>query len=90
MFGVLIVFIVIKLSMVWKVLLLQICVVNVKICDWVVMQKGVIYFDVFILMFGEDGQLQLKWFCDDGLYMNCSGYELWIGIVKLWVDVYGW
>jgi lysophospholipase L1-like esterase len=52
-------------------------------------QKDVAYLDVFTPMLGTDGQPYSKWFIEDGLHMNRSGYALWIGIIKPWVDAHG-
>jgi len=82
-------FIAIKPSMARKALLPQIRQANIKIRDWAATQKAVAYLDIFTPMLGPDGQPQSKWFREDGLHMNRSGYELWIGIVKPWVDRYG-
>ncbi|HEU4670260.1 MAG TPA: SGNH/GDSL hydrolase family protein [Dyella sp.] len=87
--GVPIAFIAIKPSMARKALLPQIREANEKIRDWAVAQPGVTYLDIFTPMLGADGQPQPKWFREDGLHMNRSGYELWIGIVKPWVDAHG-
>ena len=87
--GVPIAFIAIKPSMARKALLPQIRETNDRIRHWAATQKGVSYLDVVTPMLGADGQPQLKWFRDDGLHMNRSGYELWISIVKPWVDAHG-
>lgn len=87
--GVPIAFIAIKPSMARKALLPQIREANEKIRDWAATQSGVSYLDIFTPMLGPDGQPQLKWFRPDGLHMNRSGYALWIGIVKPWVDAHG-
>lgn len=87
--GVPIAFIAIKPSMARKALMPQIREANEKIRDWVAKQQGVTYLDIFNPMLGQDGQPQDKWFREDGLHMNRSGYELWIGIVKPWVDAHG-
>ncbi|OZB59944.1 MAG: hypothetical protein B7X39_10375 [Lysobacterales bacterium 14-68-21] len=87
--GVPIAFIAIKPSMARKALMPQIREANEKIRDWVAKQQGVTYLDIFNPMLGQDGQPQDKWFREDGLHMNRSGYELWIGIVQPWVDAHG-
>ena len=87
--GVPIAFIAIKPSMARKALLPQIREANAKIRDWAATQPDVTYLDIFTPMLGEDGQPQPKWFREDGLHMNRSGYELWIGIVKPWADAHG-
>jgi lysophospholipase L1-like esterase len=87
--GVPIAFIAIKPSMARKALLPQIREANDKIRDWAATQSGVTYLDIFTPMLGPDGQPQDKWFREDGLHMNRSGYALWIGIVKPWVDAHG-
>jgi lysophospholipase L1-like esterase len=87
--GVPIAFIAIKPSMARKALLPQIREANEKIRAWAATQSGVSYLDIFTPMLGKDGQPQPKWFREDGLHMNRSGYELWIGIVKPWVDAHG-
>lgn len=87
--GVPIAFIAIKPSMARKALLPQIREANEKIRTWAATQRGVDYLDIFTPMLGKDGQPQPKWFREDGLHMNRSGYELWIGIVKPWVDAHG-
>ena len=70
-------------------LLPQIRRANALVREYAATQKGVTYVDVFTPMLGRDGQPQAKWFIQDGLHMNRSGYELWIGIVRPWVDAHG-
>jgi lysophospholipase L1-like esterase len=82
-------FIAIKPSVARRALLPQIRQANDKVRDWAVSQPGVGYLDVFTPMLGKDGRPQSKWFRDDGLHMNRSGYALWIGIVKPWLDAHG-
>jgi lysophospholipase L1-like esterase len=82
-------FIAIKPSVARKALLAQIRAANEKIRYWAAAQQGVTYLDIFTPMLGQDGQPQPKWFREDGLHMNRSGYALWIGIVKPWVDAPG-
>ena len=86
--GVSIAFISIKPSMARKMLLAKITQANTLVRDYAATQKGVTYLDTFTPMLGPDGQPQSKWFGPDGLHMNRSGYELWIGIIKPWVDVH--
>lgn len=87
--GVPIAFIAIKPSIARRVLLPKIRVANDLVRAYVATQKQVTYLDVFTPMLGKDGQPQVKWFINDGLHMNRMGYELWIGIVRPWVDEHG-
>jgi lysophospholipase L1-like esterase len=84
--GVPIAFIAIKPSMARKALLPQVSQANALIKTYAATQKRVTYLDVYTPMLGADGQPQPKWFGDDGLHMNRSGYALWIGIIRPWVD----
>jgi lysophospholipase L1-like esterase len=87
--GVPIAFVAIKPSVARQSLLPQIGQSNALVREYAATQKGVAYIDVFTPMLGKDGQPQQKWFGPDGLHMNRSGYELWIGLLKLWVDAHG-
>ncbi|MDE2314992.1 MAG: hypothetical protein KGK06_01165 [Xanthomonadaceae bacterium] len=87
--GVPIAFIAIKPSMARKALLPQIRAANDLVRAYAATQQQVAYLDVFTPMLGKDGQPQAKWFIRDGLHMNRSGYQLWIGIVRPWVDAHG-
>ena len=87
--GVPIAFIAIKPSMARKALLPQIRAANDLVRAYAATQQQVAYLDVFTPMLGEDGQPQAKWFIQDGLHMNRSGYALWIGVVRPWVDAHG-
>lgn len=84
--GVPIAFVAIKPSIARKVLLPKVSQANALIKAYAAKQKHVTYLDVYTPMLGADGQPQLKWFGDDGLHMNRTGYALWIGIIKPWVD----
>lgn len=84
--GVPIAFVAIKPSMARKVLLPEVSQANALIKTYTATQKRVTYLDVYTPMLGDDGQPQMKWFGDDGLHMNRTGYALWIGIIKPWVD----
>jgi lysophospholipase L1-like esterase len=72
-----------------KALLPKIEQANALVRQYAATQKNVTYVDVFTPMLGTDGQPQPKWFIEDGLHMNRSGYELWIRILKPWVDAHG-
>lgn len=87
--GVPIAFIAIKPSMARKALLPKIREANALVRDWAATQQDVAYLDIFTPMLGSDGQPQARWFIQDGLHMNRTGYELWIGIVRPWVDAHG-
>ncbi|GAB2573358.1 hypothetical protein ISP15_04410 [Dyella jejuensis] len=87
--GVPIAFIAIKPSVARKALLSQIRQANRLVRAYAATQHNVAYLDVFTPMLGPDGQPQAKWFGDDGLHMNRSGYALWIGIIRPWVDAHG-
>jgi lysophospholipase L1-like esterase len=87
--GVPIAFVSTKPSMAFKALLPQIKQSNALIRAYAATQKNVTYLDIFTPMLGADGQPQWKWFGPDGLHMNRTGYELWIGIIKPWVDAHG-
>ncbi len=84
--GVPIAFIAIKPSMARKVLLPQIRAANALIRAFAATQSGVSYLDTFTPMLGTNGQPRRDWFVADGLHMNRSGYLLWIGIVRPWLD----
>jgi lysophospholipase L1-like esterase len=86
--GVPVAFISIKPSMARKMLLSKINEANTLVRDYAATQKGVTYLDTYTPMLGPDGQPQSKWFVQDGLHMNRSGYELWISIIKPWVDTH--
>jgi lysophospholipase L1-like esterase len=88
--GVPVAFVAIKPSVARQSLLPQIRQANALVREYAAMQKGVTYIDVFTPMLGRDGQPQQKWFGPDGLHMNRSGYELWIGLLKPWVDAHRW
>jgi lysophospholipase L1-like esterase len=81
-------FVSIKPSVARQSLLLQIKQSNDLIRAYAASQKNVTYIDTFTPMLGADGQPQQKWFGPDGLHMNRSGYALWIGIIKPWVDAH--
>jgi len=87
--GVAIAFVSIKPSIARKALLPKITQANELVRQYATTQKNLAYIDVFTPMLGADGQPQPKWFIEDGLHMNRTGYELWIGILKPWVDVHG-
>jgi lysophospholipase L1-like esterase len=82
-------FIAIKPSMARKALLPKIREANTLVRDWAATQQDVAYLDIFTPMLGADGQPQARWFIQDGLHMNRTGYELWIGVVRPWVDTHG-
>lgn len=86
--GVPIAFIAIKPSMARKALLLKIREANALVRDYAAAQKQVAYLDIFTPMLGKDGQPQAQWFIQDGLHMNRTGYQLWISIVRPWVDAH--
>lgn len=86
--GVSIAFVSIKPSVARHSLLAQIKQANDLVRAYAATQKNVTYIDVFTPMLGADGQPQQKWFGSDGLHMNRSGYELWIDILKPWVDAH--
>jgi lysophospholipase L1-like esterase len=79
-------FIAIKPSMARKILLPQIREANALVRTYAATQKGVAYLDTFTPMLGRDGQPTSDWFVADGLHMNRSGYILWTGIVRPWLD----
>jgi lysophospholipase L1-like esterase len=81
-------FVSIKPSVARQSVLLQIKQSNDLIRAYAASQKNVTYIDTFTPMLGADGQPQQKWFGPDGLHMNRSGYALWIGIIKPWVDAH--
>ena len=81
-------FIAIKPSMARRALLPKIKRANDLIASYATTQKDVTFLDVFTPMLGAAGQPQSKWFVEDGLHMNRSGYELWISIIKPWVDAH--
>jgi lysophospholipase L1-like esterase len=87
--GVAIAFVSIKPSMARKALLPKIRQANELVHAYTRTQKNVTYIDTFTPMLGVDGQPQPKWFIEDGLHMNRTGYELWIRILKPWVDKHG-
>jgi lysophospholipase L1-like esterase len=87
--GVPIAFVSTKPSMAFKALLPQIEQSNALIRAYIATQKDVTYLDIFTPMLGADGQPQWKWFGPDGLHMNRTGYELWIAIIKPWLDAHG-
>ena len=87
--GVPIAFVSTKPSMAFKALLPQIKQSNALIRAYIATQKDVTYLDIFTPMLGADGQPQWKWFGPDGLHMNRTGYELWIGIIRPWADAHG-
>jgi lysophospholipase L1-like esterase len=76
--GVPVAFVAIKPSMARRSLLPQIRQANALVREYAAAQKGVSYIDVFTPMLGKDG-----------LHMNRRGYELWIGLLKPWVDTHG-
>lgn len=84
--GVPIAFVAIKPSIARRQLLPQIRRANALIEAYAKTQKHVTYLDVYTPMLGADGQPQQRWFGDDGLHMNRTGYALWIGIIRPWVD----
>ncbi|HET8764306.1 MAG TPA: hypothetical protein VFM52_03710, partial [Rhodanobacter sp.] len=87
--GVPIAFIAIKPSIARQALLPQIREANDLVRAYAATQKQVAYLDVFTPMLGQDGQPQAKWFIQDGLHMNRTGYALWTSIVQPWVDAHG-
>ena len=79
-------FIAIKPSMARKILLPQIRETNALVRAYAATQENVAYLDTFTPMLGRDGQPTPTWFVADGLHMNRSGYVLWTGIVRPWLD----
>lgn len=79
-------FIAIKPSVARRVLLPAIHAANQLIEAYAATQQRVTYLDVYTPMLGVDGQPQARWFGDDGLHMNHTGYALWIRIIRPWVD----
>lgn len=86
--GAAIAFVSIKPSMSRKALLPKIEQANELVRAYAATQQDVTYIDTFTPMLGADGQPQPKWFIEDGLHMNRTGYELWISILKPWVDAH--
>jgi lysophospholipase L1-like esterase len=86
--GAAIAFVSIKPSVARQSLLPQIKQANELVRAYAATQNNVTYVDVFTPMLGPDGQPQQKWFGPDGLHMNRSGYALWIGLLKPWVDAH--
>lgn len=86
--GVPVAFVAIKPSMARKALLSKIKQTNDLVRRYAETQKNVTYLDVYTPMLDADGQPQPKWFIQDGLHMNRTGYELWISIIKPWVDAH--
>jgi len=84
--GVPIAFIAIKPSVARRTLLPRIREANALVREYAATQRSVAYLDAFTPMLGRDGQPQARWFIQDGLHMNRSGYELWAGVVKPWLD----
>lgn len=84
--GVPVAFISIKPSVARKALLLKIEQANALVRTYAAAQKNVTYLDVFTPMLSKDGQPQPGWFVEDGLHMNRTGYALWIGIIRPWID----
>jgi lysophospholipase L1-like esterase len=87
--GAAIAFVSIKPSMARKALLPKIREANDLVRIYAATQKNVAYIDIFTPMLGADGQPQPKWFVEDGLHMNRTGYTLWIRKLKPWVDAHG-
>ena len=84
--GMPIAFIAIKPSVARKALLPRIREANALVREYAAGQRGVTYMDVFTPMLGKDGQPQSSWFIADGLHMNRRGYDLWVGVMKPWLD----
>jgi lysophospholipase L1-like esterase len=84
--GVPIAFIAIKPSVARAVLLPKVRQANALIRAYAEAQKDVTYLDVFTPMLDKNGDPQPDLFGDDGLHMNRKGYQLWIGVIKPWVD----
>ncbi|KRF00576.1 hypothetical protein ASG87_12865 [Frateuria sp. Soil773] len=82
-------FVAIKPSVARSALLPKIREANALVKAYAATQRGVDYLDVFTPMLGKDGRPQPKWFVEDGLHMNRSGYALWIGLLRPWVDAHG-
>lgn len=87
--GVPVAFVAIKPSVARQRLLPRIRRANALIRDYARASAGVDYLDVFTPMLGPNGQPLPTWFGPDGLHMNRSGYELWIGLLKPWMDAHG-
>ena len=87
--GVPVAFVAIKPSVARRALLPQISQANALVREYAATQQGVSYIDVYTPMLGKDGQPQQQWFGPDGLHMDHSGYALWIGLLKPWVDAHG-
>jgi lysophospholipase L1-like esterase len=84
--GVPVAFVAIKPSIARARLLPLVKQANALVRDYAATQKGVTYLDVFTPMLGKDGQPRADWFGPDGLHMNRTGYALWIGIIRPWID----
>ncbi|GLQ90670.1 SGNH/GDSL hydrolase family protein [Dyella flagellata] len=87
--GVAIAFISIKPSVARAALLPKIEQANELVREYAATQKQVTYVDVFTPMLGADSKPQPRWFIEDGLHMNRTGYALWISKLKPWVDAHG-
>ena len=84
--GVPIAFIAIKPSVARALLLPKIRQANALVREYASSQTGVSYLDVFTPMLGSNGGPQSGLFGNDGLHMNRRGYQLWIGVIKPWLD----
>ena len=87
--GVPIAFVAIKPSMARQALLPKIKQANGLVRKYAASHHGVTYIDVFKPMLDPNGQPQPKWFIQDGLHMNRTGYALWIDKLRPWVDAHG-
>ena len=79
-------FVAIKPSVARRALLDQIRQANALIRDWAAKQDGVAFIDVYTPMLDAQGNPRPELFIQDGLHMNRQGYEIWIGLIRPWVD----
>jgi lysophospholipase L1-like esterase len=47
---------------------------------------GVSYLDVFSPMLSPAGASRPELFTEDGLHMNAAGYEIWMRVIRSWLD----
>jgi lysophospholipase L1-like esterase len=79
-------FIAIKPSVARRALLGDIRKANSLIATWARGRQGVAYLDVLTPMLDAKAQPRPELFIEDGLHMNRKGYDIWIGLLRSWLD----
>jgi lysophospholipase L1-like esterase len=78
-------FVAIKPSIAREALMPKMHEADLLIAKYAASQHGITYLDVYTPMLDAKGQPRPELFIGDGLHMNHTGYEIWIGIIAPWI-----